>query len=115
MKLTPIQWIGATLVILGALVGSTTQLATLFGDHVTQIIVASSTVLSSILGGLVMFFGGQNSQINAVRSMPGVQSIVVNEKATGMLASLAVARDDNKVEATPQAQKAVEATAKAEK
>lgn len=112
MNLTLLQKIGIVLVILGVMTGSTTQLTTLFGPTVTNIIVAASMLFSSILGGVVTFLGGQSGQLAAVQSMPGVEKIVVNSQANTTLATMAVDPANAKIEATPQAQSAVEATAK---
>lgn len=112
-NLTPIQWLGITLIVLGALTGSTAQLTTLFGATVTPIIVSASTLLMSILGGVVTFIGGQSSQLAAVQAMPGVEKIVVNSMANGTLATMTVDPTNNKIESLPGSQQAVEATAKA--
>jgi len=45
--------------------------------------------------------------------MPGVDKIVVNKEANAMLATMAVAAENPKIEPAPAAQGAVEATAKA--
>lgn len=110
-NLTPLQWFAVTLAILGVLGASTVQLTELFGGTVAKSIVTASTLLTSILSSIMVPLTGQSAQIRAVNDMPGVSSIVVNEKANPTLAAIAV-DPNSKVEAAPSAQKIVEATAK---
>lgn len=113
MNLTRGQLFSIAIVIVGVLGASTAQLNDLFGPAVTKDIVSASTLLTSILAGINALMGGQASQIEAVRTMPGVDKILVNEKANATLATLAVSSDNNKVEAKPSAESAVAATAAA--
>lgn len=88
MKLTPIQLIGASLVVLSVLTGSTTQLTTLFGEHGSAMIVAASTILSGIAGGFITVMGGQSSAIKAVAAMANdpkspIQGVLVTASAEG--------------------------------
>lgn len=109
--LTPAQWFAITLAILGVLGGATAQLNDLFGPKLAHGIVTASTLMTSIISALLVPLTGQSAQIAAVNAMPGVSSIVVNEKANATLAAVAI-DPSSKVEAAPDAQKAVEATAK---
>lgn len=107
------QWMAILIGILSATAGATAQLTPVFGPGVSGLLVSLANLVMTIFVTPVLFVvTGQNSMVNSVRSMPGVDKVVVNEKATGALAVLAASPDDNKVEATPQAQKAVEAAAK---
>lgn len=111
-NLTPVQIIAMILVVLGAISGGTAQLHDIVGANLTKILVAISGLSTTVLSGWIMIITGQASQIKAVGDMPGVEKIVVNEKASQTLATMAVAQEGNKVESTPEAQAAVEATAK---
>lgn len=119
MNLTIVQKIALSIAGLGFLAASGTQLTDIFAPFgstaplIVKEIVSVSTFVSGGLGVILTFITGQSSQITAVRAMPGVEKILVNEKANATLATMAVAQEENKIEATPQAQKAVEATAKA--
>lgn len=113
MNLTRGQLFSIAIVVLGVLGTSTAQLTDLFGPAITKNIVSASTMLTSIIAGISAMIGGQGSQIAAVQAMPGVEKIVVNEKANATLATMAVADENTKIEAAPTAQQAVQATAKA--
>ena len=119
MSLTVPQKIGLAIAILGFLATASTQLTDIlspFGS-VAPLIVKEIVSLSSFLSGLLGIFlaaiTGQANTIKTVQEMPGVQSIVVNAKANQTLAQLAVDPAQPKIEAAPEAQKAVEETAKA--
>ena len=111
-NLTPVQIIAMILVVLGAISGGTAQLHDIVGANLTKILVAISGLSTTVLSGWIMIITGQASQINAVSQMEGVEKIVVNEKANQTLATMAVAQEENKVEATPASQAAVTAIAK---
>ncbi len=110
--LTPVQWFLVLLALLGALGGAVTQLTDLFGPGVAKTIVTVSNLMTTILSSIMVPLTGQTAQINAVQAMPGVSSIIVNKDANPVLATIAV-DPNSKVEASPEAQKAVEATVKA--
>lgn len=111
-NLTPQQWFLVFLAALGVASGATAQLTDLFGPKIAHLVVTASSLASTLISAIMVPMTGQNAQIRAVDAMPGVQSIVVNEKANPTLAAVAV-DPNSKVEATPAAAKAVEATAKA--
>lgn len=111
MNLTPLQWFGMASVILGVLAGGTAQLTEIFGPTETKVIVACAGLLNSMVGGFIMALGGQSGLVRAVNDMPGVSKIEVNASANQALATIAV-DPSSKVEATPEAAKIVEATAK---
>lgn len=110
-SLTPLQWFAIILAVLGVLGGATAQLTDLFGAQLAHGIVTASSLLTSILSAIMIPMTGQSAMVNAVQQMPGVSSIVVNSKANQTLAAIAV-DPNSKVEAAPEAAKAVEATAK---
>lgn len=107
MNLTPMQVIGIILVINGALIGSTAQLTDLFGPMTVKYIVAVASLGNSVLGGIVTMFTSQGAQVKNVLAMPGVEKVTVNAKANQTLAQIAVAPDQPKIEAIPQAETAV--------
>lgn len=117
--MTTVQKIALAIAALGFLAASGSQLTDIFSPFgssaplIVKEIISVSTFISGGLGVFLAFMTGQGSQITAVRAMDGVEKIIVNEKANAVLATLAVSKEENKIEATPQAQKAVEATAKA--
>lgn len=113
MKLNAGQVLAIVIVTLGVLVTSTAQLTDLFGAVATKYIVSASSLLTSILGGVVGILFGQGNQIAAVQAMPGVEKITVNSQANAVLATLAVDPSQNKIEPTPEARQAVQATASA--
>lgn len=113
MTLTLSQKFQISLCILGVLVASTGQLTDLFGPQVTKYIVSAAGIGVSTLSGIGAILTGQSQQISAVQDMPGVDKIVVNKEANGALATLTVDQTQNKIEAAPGAQQAIEATARA--
>lgn len=113
MNLNRGQVLSIVIVILGVLVASTSQLTDLFGATATKTIVSASTLLMSMLAGMNTIIQGQGSQIAAVQAMPGVEKITVNSQANSVLATMAVDPTQNKIEPTPEAQRDVQATARA--
>lgn len=116
--MTTIQKIACAIAGLGFVGGASTQLTDIFAPLgsiaplIVKEIVSVSTLVSGILGVFLTFMSGQTQQITAVQSMPGVEKIVVNEKASAALATLAVDPTQLKIETTPASKLAVEATAK---
>lgn len=113
MNLNANQVIAIVCVVLGVLVASTAQLTDLFGPAVAKYVVSAAGLLSSIMAGVLGVMTGQASQVKAVQGMPGVEKIVVNEKANSTLASIAVDPSQKKVEVLPQAAATVKQTAQA--
>jgi hypothetical protein len=111
MNLNLNQVLAIVLVVLGVFVASTAQLTDLFGAGNAHIIVSLSGLLMSILSGILGVLTGQAGQIKAVRSMPGVDQVVVNANANATLAGLAVDRGEPKIKIAPGAEAAVKATA----
>lgn len=113
MNLNRGQVLSIVIAVLGVWVAAGAQLTDLFGPGVTKLIIAGSTLTMSTLAAVNAVLQGQGSQIAAVQAMPGVEKIVVNERANATLATLAVDPAQNKIETTPQATAAVQATAAA--
>jgi len=113
LNLTPMQILGILIIVNGAMIGGTTQLTNIFGDHATTIIVSIAALGNSIFGGLITLFSGQGAQVQQVLAMPGVEKIDVNGRASAVLAKLAVDPNVNKIAPTPAAMADVTATAKA--
>ena len=112
MNLTAIQWMAISVLVLGALSTSNAQLIDLFGPLTAKTIGSAAVLGTTILGAVLGFLGGQTGQLKAVQAMPGVDKIVVNEKANPTLAKAAVDEDNPKIEAKPSAQQVVSETAK---
>ena len=104
--------------ILGFVATGGTQLTDIFSPLgsvaplVVKEIVSLAGFTSGVLGIVLAFMTGQDSQVKNVLAMPGVEKIYVNEKANQTLAALAVDPTVNKISPTVAAQDAVEATAK---
>lgn len=102
----------AVLSILGA--GSATaQLTEIFGSMIATKIVAGCSLLTAIMSGGLAAITGQGALVQQVQDMPGVDKVILNKNANATLATLAVSDANPKIEAAPEAQIAVEATAKA--
>ncbi len=113
------QKLALTIGILGFVASGGTQLTDIFSPFgsiaplIVKEIVSLSGFVSGVLGIVLTFSTGQGSQIKAVQAMPGIEKIVVNEKANATLATLAVDATQPKIETTPAAENAVAATARA--
>ncbi len=113
-NLTLLQWLGIIVLFNGVVLGGTTQLTTLFGAHITDMMVAVAGLGNLFFGGLITMFGGSSAMVKTVAAMPGVEAITVNANANQALAQIAVsnAPDSAKVEPIPTAVARVAATAK---
>lgn len=118
MNLTTVQKIGISIAVLGFLAGSATQLTDIFAPLgsiapvIVKEIVTISGFISGILGIVLSFLTGQANAVKTVQAMPGVESIMVNEKASPALAALAVDPLQPKIDVLPAAASAVTQTAK---
>lgn len=112
MNLTPLQWIGISIAIAGALSTGTVQLTDIFGGHIAKIIASAASLTSGVLGGVVTSLAGQSSIVRQVQAMPGVEKIVVGAQSNQTLASLAIDQDQPKIEPAPGATQAVAQIAK---
>jgi len=111
MTLNLRQVLALILAVLGAITASTAQLTDLFGPTAAKTVISIAGLLNTILSVVVATTSGQASVIRDVQAMPGVDKIIVNEKANSTLASLAVDPKNEKIDAKPSAQAAVNATA----
>ena len=118
-NLTTVQKIGLAIGVLGFLATAGTQLTDIFAPFgslaplIVKEIVSLSGLISGVLGIVLAFLTGQANAVKAVQAMPGVEKILVNEQANATLATLAVDTTQNKIEPTPAAASAVQATARA--
>jgi len=113
MNLNGNQVLSIILIVLSVLVASTSQLTDLVGPGMTKTVVSIASLLSAILNGVMAVITGQSSQVKAVLAMPGLDKMVINKNAGAMLATLAVDPAQDKIEASPEASAAVQATARA--
>ncbi len=105
--ITPLGWIGIIILFNSTLLGGASQLGDLaLSSVVVKAILAVATLGNGFLGGLVTMFStsanmvksiDQGTIVKAVRSMPGVEDIVVNAKATPTLAAMAVDPSEPKI------------------
>ena len=118
-NLNTAQKLALTIGILGFVAAGGTQLTDIFSPLgsvaplIVKEIVSLAGFASGIMGIVLSFTTGQGSQLAAVQQMPGVEKILVNEKANTTLATMAVDTTQPKVEAIPEAKAAVTATASA--
>ena len=112
INLTTGQIIAIILAVLGVLSASTVQLTELMGPALAKTIATTSTLSMTILSSILAAITGQASQLQAVAAMPGVDRIVVNERANDTLATLAVDPKQEKIESSAAATQAVVQTAK---
>ena len=111
-SLTSTQIFMLVIATLGVLTASATQLTDLIGATNTHYVIASASLLMSILSGWGAILFGQGNQIKAVQAMPGVEAITVNAQANSTLAQLAVDPAQPKIDVVPAAAAAVAQTAK---
>lgn len=111
MKLNAKQILAITLVILGVLTASTAQLTDLFGPQNAKVIGTIAGMLTSLLSGISAVLSTQTSLVQDVQAMPGVEKIVVNSKVNEALANMAVDPLQQKIEAKPGSEAAINATA----
>ena len=118
MNLTLTQKLGISIAMLGFIAGSATQLTDIFAPLgsvaplIVKEIVTISGFVSGVLGIVLSFISGQASIVKSVQDMPGVESIVVNAKASPVLAQMALDPAQAKIDVAPGAAAAVTQTAK---
>lgn len=105
------QVLALAIALLGAVIASTAQLTDLFGQGNAKIIISVASMLNSLLGVTMSVISSQTGLVSDVQAMPGVEKIVVNDKANPTLASLAVDPKMLKIEPKPGDESAVRATA----
>ena len=112
------QKLALTIGILGFVATGGTQLTDIFSPFgsiaplIVKEIVSLAGFTSGVLGIVLTFMTGQSGQLKAVQSMPGVESIQVNAKASPTLAAMAVDPSQEKIQVIPAAASAVTQTAK---
>lgn len=113
MNLTRNQIIAIVIGLLGVLMASTAQLTDLVGPQMTKLLQSAAGIANAGLAVVLAVITGQSGILRDASAMPGVEKITVNSQANATLATLAVDPAQNKIEATPQAARAVQATAAA--
>lgn len=113
MNLTRNQIIAITIALLGVLMASTAQLTDLVGPQMTKWIQSAAGITNSFLAAVLAIITGQGGIIRDASAMPGIEKITVNSEANSTLATIAVDPAQSKVTPTPQAERAVQATAAA--
>lgn len=115
MKLTAAQWLGIAIATVSVLaVAPDQQMIDLFGKTIAVKVQAGSGLLTLILGGIVAAVSGQSGPAQMAQQLlqkPGTK-LVVGADAPKELAKLAMAPEDNGVEAAPGQEAAVAAKAK---
>ena len=111
MNLTNKQILGILAAILSAMAVATTQLTDIFGPTLAKSIVSAAGLGSTIINSIVVALSGQGSIVQDVRSMPGVENIEINAKASPTLASLAVDPTENKIVQKAGDERMIQATA----
>lgn len=120
MNLTSVQKLALIVGVCAFLAGASSQI-----DPIIAAFVADPKMVAAISKAITGAFGltggifavpltimtSQGAQVKAVQAMPGVKSIVVSADANSTLATLAVDPAQDKIEAAPEAIKAVKATA----
>lgn len=104
------QALSITLVVLGVMTASTSQMTEIFGVTTAKYIISIAGLLMSTLAGIQGVISSQGSLVKDVQAMPGIESIQVNKQANATLAALAI-DPSTKVEIKPGAEQAVNATA----
>ena len=113
MNLTGKQIIAIVAAVVSALMLATTQLTDIFGASMAKTIVSMASLLNLILNSIIAALSGQASLVQDVRSMPGVDKVLVNDQANPTLAKLATDPNEPKIGATDPATRAtLQATAK---
>jgi hypothetical protein len=97
MNLTGKQWIAIVMAILGVLAISTSQLTDLLGPQTAKTISTAANLANTILASIMAVLTGQATLVKDVRAMPGVEKVLVNDKANETLAKIATDPAEPKV------------------
>lgn len=125
-NLTLGQKIAMALVFLSAIAGGAAQLTPLLGQGVATATSSLAALAATIVSGWMFIITGQQGLVNQVQntvggqatlvrsvlSMPGVENMDVNKKASPELAAIAVDPEQPKISAVPKDLQAVAETAK---
>lgn len=113
-NLTTTQKIAIVIAVFSVLSTSSAILTDLAGSNIAKVVVAASSLCSSVLSSVLAVISGQGAQVLAVRSMPGVENVTINKDANETLARLAVSPAEPKIKILQGDQQAVLETAKGE-
>jgi hypothetical protein len=105
MNLTVAQALALATSTLSILAGASAQFTVIFGAANANTITTMCSLLAALLGGWIAVLSGQGAIVKQVAAMPGVDSIVVNTKASPALATLAIDPDQPKVGAAVLAER----------
>jgi hypothetical protein len=108
---TATEILGGILVVNTVLAGGVTQLTDLFGQPMTNHILAVTTLGTGICGGFLMRMGSMSAQMQNVRALPGVDRILVNGQVPPEIAAMAMDPAQAKISPAAGAVAAVTATA----
>lgn len=119
MNLNFNQKLAILVAVLGVVAVASTQITDIIAPFMDPKVAAALTksitsfcaLLGSAIAAVLAIFTNQTNLVRDVKAMPGVENILVNEKATPALAKLAADPAEPKIEPTPQAEQAVVATA----
>jgi hypothetical protein len=106
MNLTSKQWFQIVQGIVSSLITAGALFTTLFGQDMTLKIIAVLGLVNIIISSIGAALSGQANLVQDVRSMPGVDKVLVNDQANPTLAKLAVDPTEPKVGATTPAVRA---------
>lgn len=107
MNLTGKQILLIIAAVLSALVGASAQLTDIFGPTTTKAIISVVSLANTVLTSITAALSGQGSLVADVRSMPGVEKVLINDRANQVLAKMATDPAEPKVGATDPATRAV--------
>ena len=99
------QWLGVSIIVIGALLVSKDSLATLFNADIANKIVAGCAILNLIVGGVFTLITGQTGMANQLANLKGVD-VNISKDADPSLAKLAMDPTSN-VSITPGQEQAV--------
>lgn len=111
MNLTGKQYLCIAMAVLGVLAGSSGQMSEFLGPNAAKGIASGASFFNSILAAILTAVIGQGALVRDVRSMPGVENIEINAKASPVLASLAVDPTENKIVQKAGDEHTIQATA----
>jgi hypothetical protein len=101
-SLTPVQRLAILIGVLTATAGSSAQLQDiLLSVAAVKAIVAACALGATLLSVVLTVATSQSGQVQAVKKMPGVENIQVNDQATPALAAMAMDPGEGKVEPAP--------------
>lgn len=113
MNLTGKQVLLILSAVLSAMVAASAQLTDIFGPTTAKTVISVVSLSNTVLTSVMVAITGQASLVKDVRSMGGVERVLMNEDAPKALAQLAVDPTEPKVGAiSPEAREVLKDTAK---